>query len=65
MRPGVNAIQTPETGATIAVQGRGKGYFLPFLGATEELKGKWDGTKTVYLLPPIQKGGVAWVVRRR
>ena len=61
LRPGGNAIQTPETGATIVAQGRGTGYFLPFLGVTQELAGQWDGTKTVYRLPPIQKGGVAWI----
>jgi hypothetical protein len=62
LRPGINAVQTPETGATITVRGRGKGYFLPFLGSTQELPGRWDGTKTTYTLPAIQKGGVARIV---
>ncbi len=61
LRAGVNAVQTPETGATITVRGRGKGYFLPFLGESQELTGHWDGTKTTYTLPPIHKGGVAWI----
>ena len=61
LRPGVNAIQTPETGATIRVRGQGKGYFLPFLGTTQELAASWDGVNTTYKLPPIQKGGVAWI----
>jgi hypothetical protein len=63
LRPGVNAIQTPETGATIRVRGRGKGYFLPFLGTTQELAGSWDGVSTTYKLPAIQKGGVAWIAK--
>ena len=61
LQPGLNAVQTPETGATIKVRGRGKGYFLPFLGSTQELIGDWDGTTTTYRLPAIQKGGVAWI----
>jgi hypothetical protein len=61
LQPGVNAIQTPEIGATITVQGRGKGYFLPFLGTSREITGRWDGTKTIYSLPSIHKGGVAWI----
>jgi hypothetical protein len=61
LQPGLNAVQTPETGATIKVLGRGKGFFLPFLGSTQELIGDWDGTTTTYRLPAIQKGGVAWI----
>jgi hypothetical protein len=61
LRPGANAVQTPETGATIRVRGKGKGYFLPFLGTTQELASDRDGATTIYKLPPIQKGGVAWI----
>jgi len=61
LRPGVNAVQTPETGATIRVRGTGKGYFLPFLGTTQELAAQREGTTTTYKLPAIQKGGVAWI----
>ena len=61
LQPGLNAVQTPETAATIKVRGRGKGYFLPFLGSMQELIGDWDGTTTTYRLPAIQKGGVAWI----
>jgi hypothetical protein len=61
LQPGINAVQTAESGATIKVRGKGRGYFLPFLGATHELAGEWDGTSTLYKLPPIQKGGVAWI----
>jgi len=61
LRPGANAMQTPERGATIKVRGRGKGHFLSFLGTTQDLIGNWDGTNTTYTLPAIQKGGVAWV----
>jgi len=61
LRGGVNPVQTPETGATITVAGRGEGYFLPFLGVARKLSGKWDGAKTVYALPPVAKGAVFWV----
>jgi hypothetical protein len=61
LQPGVNAVQTPETGATIKIGGKGKGYFLPYLGTTQELAADSDGTTTTYKLPAIQKGGVAWI----
>jgi hypothetical protein len=61
LRPGANAVQTPESGAFVTVRGRGKGFFLPFLGAVQEITGEWDGAKTKYKLPPVNKGGVAWI----
>ena len=61
LQPGVNAVQTPETGATISVKEHGKAYFLPFLGEAQELIGRPDGENTVYSLPPIHKGGVFWI----
>jgi hypothetical protein len=61
LRAGVNPVQTPETGTTITVQGAGEGYFMPFLGSAQKLSGEWDGSKTTFKLPPINKGGVAWI----
>jgi hypothetical protein len=61
LRAGTNPVQTPETGATITVHGAGEGYFLPFLGSAQKLPGEWDGSKTTFKLPPINKGGVAWI----
>ena len=34
------------------------------VGAVQELASEWDGTKTTYRLPPIHKGGVAWIKPR-
>ena len=61
LRGGVNPIQTPETGAIITVKGKGDGYFLPFLGRAQKLRGESDGARTIFKLPPIQKGGVFWI----
>ena len=61
LRGGVNPVQTPETGATITVQGAEEGYFLPFLGSAQKLPSKRDGTRTTFELPPINKGGVSWI----
>jgi hypothetical protein len=42
--------------------GKGKGYFLSFLGTTQELVAdSEDGTTTTYKLPAILKGGVTWM----
>jgi hypothetical protein len=60
LRPGVNAVQTPER-AIITVPRRATAYFLPFLGSEKELPGQWDGRRTTFALPAIQKGAVVWV----
>jgi len=61
LRGGINPVQTPEPGATITVHGKGDGYFLPFLGRAQKLRGESDGARTIFKLPPIQKGGVFWI----
>jgi hypothetical protein len=61
LQGGVNPVQTPETGATVTVKGKGDGYFLPFLGRAQKLSGQSDGNRTTFKLPPIQKGGVFWM----
>jgi hypothetical protein len=60
LRPKENAIQSPETGAKITASGAGKAYFLPFLGEVHELRGEKKDGRTVYLLPPIERGAVVW-----
>ena len=61
LRGGVNPVQTPEAGAMIAFQAKGEGYFLPFLGHVQKLRGQWDGTRTIFKLPPIEKSAVVWI----
>jgi hypothetical protein len=60
LRPKENAVQTPETGAKITASSTGKAYFLPFMGEVQELRGEEKDGRTVYLLPPIEKGAVVW-----
>jgi hypothetical protein len=60
LKPGVNPVQTPEN-AAVAVPGRGQAYFLPFLGSVRKVDGEWNGSRTVYKLPPIEKGAVVWI----
>jgi len=58
----VNPVQTPQTDVLVRVAGaKGKGFFLPFLGDLQEVKGTpgSDG-RTVYSLPAIAKGAVFW-----
>jgi hypothetical protein len=56
-----NAVQTTETGASVAVSARrGRAYFLPFLGRVRELRGRRVGGRLVFALPPIEKAATFW-----
>jgi hypothetical protein len=58
-----NPVQTPQTGVKVTVPARTgqKGFFLPFLGTTEEVKGTRTQDSITFTLPPIEKGAVFWV----
>jgi hypothetical protein len=62
LRGGVNPIQTPQTGVAVRVTSKseGKGFFLPFLGEVEPLKGIRSGDAINFALPSITRGGVFW-----
>jgi hypothetical protein len=62
----VNPVQTPQTGVRvrIAKAGRGKAFFLPFLGDVQEISGAHESDgRTSYTLPTITKGAVFWYER--
>jgi hypothetical protein len=59
----VNPVQTPQTGVRVRVAkaGKGKAYFLPFLGDVQEISGAHESDgRTSYILPTITKGAVFW-----
>jgi hypothetical protein len=62
LKGGVNPVQTPQTDVRIklAATGKGKAYFLPFMGDKQEIKGERSSGHVSYLLPPVAKGGVFW-----
>jgi hypothetical protein len=62
LRGGSNPIQTPQTGAEVTLTSNveGKGFFLPFLGDTQAVKGTRHGDAVSFALPPITKGAVFW-----
>src|SRR5579864_4868747 len=64
LQGGVNPVQTPQAGVVVSVvpskTKEGTGYFLPFLGIAQELKGEPDGNSILFRLPPITKGAVFW-----
>ena len=62
LRGGSNPIQTPQTGVEVSVtsKGAGDGFFLPFLGEVQTVKGSRNGDNITYALPPITRGGVFW-----
>ena len=62
LKGGSNPVQTPETGAEVTVSSKteGKGFFLPFLGDVQTLKGMRHEDSISFALPAIGKGGVFW-----
>jgi hypothetical protein len=62
LRGGSNPIQTPQSGVEVTVrsESEGKGFFLPFLGEAQAVKGTRQGEALTFMLPPISKGGVFW-----
>jgi hypothetical protein len=62
LRGGSNPVQTPQSGVVVSVASRteGKGYFLPFLGTAQEVKGDRIGNSIRFTLPTIPKGAVFW-----
>ena len=62
LRAGTNPVQTPQTGVTVSLPAKSgaQGFFLPFLGQTQELNGVKNGERVTFTLPPISKGAVFW-----
>ena len=62
LRGGSNPVQTAQSGveASVTSKGEGKGFFLPFLGEVQTVKGIRHGDSITYALPPITKGAVFW-----
>jgi len=61
LRGGKNPIPTPQRGITLRLRTRATVRYLPFLGATQEIRGTRDGDRFLYRLPALERGGVAWV----
>jgi hypothetical protein len=62
LRGGSNPIQTPVSGVEVSVTAKsdGKGFFLPFLGEMQAVKGTRQGDRVIFTLPAITKGAVFW-----
>lgn len=56
------AVPTPQTNVRISVPvGKGETlHVLPFLGEDRVLTGRSAGGRTVFVLPPLERGAVAW-----
>lgn len=65
LRGGVNAVPPVQRNITINVSHHGytKAYFLPFLGTIKRLEGVPDGSRIVFKLPALERGGVLWLER--
>jgi hypothetical protein len=59
---GSNPVQTPQTGVEVTLKSAsdGKGYFLPFMGAVQQVQGTRHEGSVTFTLPPITKGAVFW-----
>ena len=62
LRGGVNPIQTPQNDVEVKLSAKSevKGFFLPFLGEVQAVKGTRQGDSVSFSLPPITKGAVFW-----
>ncbi len=62
LRGGSNPIQTPQSGVEVSVKSKsvGKGFFLPFLGQVQEVKGTRHDESISFTLPTITRGAVFW-----
>jgi hypothetical protein len=62
LRGGSNPVQTPQTGVEVSVtsNSEGRGFFLPFLGEAQPVKGVRSGNAITFPLPAITKGAVFW-----
>jgi hypothetical protein len=62
LQGGKNPVQTPQAGVEVTVKSsvEGEGYFLPFLGEVQPIKGTRNGDGVKFVLPTITKGAVFW-----
>jgi hypothetical protein len=62
LRAKSNPVQTPQSGVEVSVTSKaeGKGFFLPFLGEAQAVKGVRKGETVTFALPAITKGAVFW-----
>jgi hypothetical protein len=62
LRGGSNPVQTPQSGVEVSVTSKteGKGFFLPFLGEAQAVKGVRKGDLLTFALPAITRGAVFW-----
>jgi len=61
LKGGENPIAEPERNARVTVRGKMRAWFLPFMGAAEEVRGATQDGKTTFALPLIGRGGVMWL----
>jgi hypothetical protein len=61
--PGKVAVPAPASGIRISVPAAAGGSltYLPFLGRTQTLRGLQKGDRTEFVLPPVERGAVAWL----
>jgi len=59
---GINPVQVSQRGVKVTVKSASasNGFFLPFLGVTQPIKGIREGNATTFTLPEIPKGAVFW-----
>jgi hypothetical protein len=64
LRGGSNPVQTVQSGVEVTVKSAsgGEGFFLPFLGEAQALRGVPGQNSVTFKLPPIAKGAVFWYV---
>ena len=57
-----NPVQTHQSGIRVSVSSKsnGKGFFLPFMGQVQTIKGERQGEMVRFALPTVTRGAVFW-----
>jgi endo-alpha-1,4-polygalactosaminidase (GH114 family) len=61
------AVPSPQTGVRISVPAERNCTlrFLPFLGELQTLMGQRAGDRSIFILPPVERGAAVWIEDRR
>ena len=63
LRGGQSAVPTPDSGMTVTVPAAPalRMYYVPFLGQKQEVPPEHRGSRLIFRVPTIERGGILWL----